>query len=223
MFTGIVQTMGVVRSIRQGSTAARLALDAPQLARPIAAGSSIAVNGVCLTVADSDDSRIEFDVIPETLSRSTLNNLHPGARVNLEKALRAGDPLDGHMVQGHVDGLARLHDLRSGPGGHLLTFRVDAELIAYIIPKGSIAIDGVSLTIATVEADTFTVALIPTTLGVTTLSTLKVGDHVNIETDILARTIVTTMRRLGGEQLRLIEAAEDHARLTLESLRENGW
>lgn len=215
MFTGIVQTMGVVRSVRRGSTAARLALDAPALARPIPLGASIAVNGVCLTVAVADDSRLEFDVVPETLSRSTLGSLHVGARVNLERSLRAGDGLDGHMVQGHVDGTARVESIQTAGGGHVLRFRADDELIAYLIPKGAIAVDGVSLTIAEVEAGTFSVALIPTTLAATTLGLLQVGDRVNIETDILARTVVTTLRRMtaGGKR----------SGLTIESLRENGW
>lgn len=224
MFTGIVQTMGVVRSVRQGSTTARLALDAPGLSRPIPLGSSIAVNGVCLTVAACDETRVEFDVIPETLARSTLGGLAAGARVNLERALRAGDPLDGHMVQGHVDGIATVQHIRTGEGGHVLTFRADTKLMPFIIPKGSIAIDGVSLTIATVETDTFSVALIPTTLAVTTLGLLKVGDKVNIETDILARTIVTTLRRLHGrEGSPAGESPHPPGSLTVESLRENGW
>lgn len=215
MFTGIVQTVGVMRSIRQGSTATRLALDAPGLIRPIPLGSSIAVNGVCLTVAACDQTRVEFDVVPETLARSTLGTLTAGAPVNLERALRAGDPLDGHMVQGHVDGIARVHSVRTGDGGHVVAFRLDDELMSFVIPKGSIAIDGVSLTIASVEADTFSVALIPTTLALTTLGRLKPGDRVNIETDILARTIVTTLRRWQDRR--------ETSGLTVESLKENGW
>jgi riboflavin synthase len=215
MFTGIVQTMAVVRSIRRGSTAARLALDAPGLTRPIPPGASIAVSGVCLTVAADDQPRIEFDVIPETLSRSTLGSLAPGARVNLERALRAGDPLDGHIVQGHVDGIARVASVRTGDEGHVLSFDANADLMPFIIPKGSVAIDGVSLTIAAVEAETFSVALIPTTLAITTLGLLKIGDRVNIETDILARTVVTTLRRLTGTSGR--------PGLTVEALTENGW
>jgi len=215
MFTGIVQTMGVVRSVRHGSNGARLALDARDLARPIPAGASIAVSGVCLTVAGSGNSCIEFDVIPETLTRSTLGRLHAGARVNLERSLRAGDPLDGHVVQGHIDGIARVQAIQDTDGGHILRLRADCEWVPFVIPKGSIAIDGVSLTIARVEGDTFDIALIPTTLTVTTLGLLKVGDLVNVETDILARTIVTTLRRMTGNS--------ERPAMTVESLRENGW
>jgi riboflavin synthase len=215
MFTGIVQAVGVVRSIQQGSAAARLALDAPQLTRPIPPGCSIAVAGVCLTVAAADETRVEFDVIPETLSRSTLGGLKAGARVNLERSLRAGDPLDGHVVQGHVDGIARVGAISTGDDGHVVSLIAKGQLMPFIIPKGSVAIDGVSLTIAGVGTDAFSVALIPTTLAATTLGRLKAGDCVNVETDILARAIVTTMRRLTG--------TSEHPGLTIESLRENGW
>lgn len=215
MFTGIVQFMGVVRAIRRGSAAARLVLDAPGLPRPLVIGSSIAVNGVCLTVTAFDDSRIEFDVIPETLSRSTLGALAAGAAVNLEPSLRAGDPLDGHMVQGHVDGVGVVRSIESGAGGHVVTFEAGEELMPFVIPKGSIALDGVSLTVASVAGNRFSVALIPTTLGATTLSQWRVGQCVNVETDILARTVVSTLKRW--------HASETAPALTLERLRENGW
>jgi riboflavin synthase alpha subunit len=215
MFTGIVQFMGVVRAIRRGSAAARLVLDAPGLPRPLVIGSSIAVNGVCLTVTAFDDSRIEFDVIPETLSRSTLGALAAGAAVNLEPSLRAGDPLDGHMVQGHVDGVGVVRSIESGTGGHVVTFEAGEELMPFVIPKGSIALDGVSLTVASVAGNRFSVALIPTTLGATTLSQWRVGQRVNVETDILARTVVSTLKRW--------HASETAPALTLERLRENGW
>lgn len=215
MFTGIVQATGTVRSIRTGSTAARLALNAPALPRPIPPGSSLAVSGVCLTVCASDDTLIEFDVVPETLARSTLGALAAGARVNLERSLRVGDPLDGHVVQGHVDGVARVLAVRDGTQGHVVTFHAGDELMPFIIPKGSIALDGVSLTIAGVSGDTFNVALIPTTLAVTTLGGLRPGDRVNVETDVLARTIVTTLGRW--------RARAGQPPLTVESLRENGW
>lgn len=214
MFTGIIQAVGIVRSIRNGSASTRLALKAPALPRPIALGASIAVNGVCLTVSDVDKIHIEFDVVPETLTRTTFSHLRPGTRVNLECSLRAGDGLDGHMVQGHIDGLARVAAIRADRDGHVMTFNISDDLVAYIIPKGSIAIDGVSLTIVSVEVDSFSVALIPTTLAATTLGERRIGDRVNIETDILARTIVTTLRRQQGFT---------QAPVTLASLRENGW
>lgn len=215
MFTGIVQALGVVRSVRRGSAGARLALDAPGLSRPLPDGCSVCVSGVCLTVVRSDEQIVEFDVVPETLARSTLGRLAAGDRVNLERSLRAGDALDGHVVQGHVDGIAAVRKIRSGGEGHAVSFTADEPLMAYIIPKGSIAIDGVSLTIAEVGEDEFSVALIPTTLSATTLGSLSAGDRVNIESDIVARTIVTTLRRW--------EHSQDRKPMTIESLRENGW
>lgn len=214
MFTGIVQTTGVVRSIQRGSDGIRLVVDAPDLTRPIPDGASTCVSGVCLTVAHSDAVRIAFDVVPETLARSTLGAWSPGRRVNLEPSLRAGDPMDGHIVQGHVDGTARVSAISGGEGG-LWTFTTDSALMPFVIPKGSIAIDGVSLTIAEVDEMTFGVALIPTTLAATTLGELGVGDEVNVETDIVARTIVTTLQRW--------REAPAGQGVTMEMLREHGF
>lgn len=217
MFTGIVQSVGVVRSVRRGPAGARLVLDAPRLPRPLPLGSSVCVSGACLTVAICDDSSTEFDVIPETLERTTLGELAVGRRVNLERSLRIGDGLDGHMVQGHIDGIARVRGIeRDGARGYRIALAADAGLMTYMIPKGSVAIDGVSLTIADVTGDTFSVALIPTTLAETTLGDLAVGDAVNIETDILVRTVIAHLQRLGG-------AGPRGERLTLEMLREQGW
>lgn len=215
MFTGIIQATGTVRSIQRGSTSTHLMLDAPDLPRPITDGASVCVNGVCLTVTKSDPTSLEFDVVPETLSRSTLGSLSVADRVNLEPSLRAGDPLDGHMVQGHIDGIAEVRDIRTGSGGHIYTFAADGSLMPFMIPKGSVAIDGVSLTLADVGENTFSIALIPTTLAETTFGSLKVSDRVNVETDIVARTIVATMQRLQASH-------KGHA-LTMETLKEHGF
>lgn len=215
MFTGIIQAVGVVRSVRPTEAGARLEIDAPGLPRPIADGASICVNGVCLTAVSSQADTVAFDVVPETLKRSTMGRLKPGARVNLEPSLAADGRLDGHIVQGHVDGQARVSKIERSASGQAWTFAADAELQPYIIPKGSIAIDGVSLTIAGVDGDAFGVALIPTTLERTTLGALRVGDPVNIETDIIARTVVAALRRMQGRGT--------DSRLTVEMLREQGW
>ncbi|UCD28394.1 MAG: riboflavin synthase [Planctomycetota bacterium] len=215
MFTGVIRAMGTVQSIRRGSTSARLVLKAPDLPRPISNGSSICVNGVCLTVAKCDDTNIEYDVVPETLSRSTLGNLSVGDRVNLEPSLRMGDPLDGHMVQGHVDGTAQVREIRVNDDGHVIELLADESLISFTIPKGSIAVDGVSLTVVDVSNDVFSIAIIPTTLKETTLGLLKVNDKVNIETDILARTIVTTMKRW--------RSSPAESSITMDMLREQGF
>lgn len=218
MFTGIVQALGVVQAISRRSTGARLTVIAPDLQRPIIDGASICVSGACLTVVSSDESRIEFDVVPETLSRTTLGNLTAGKRVNLEPSLRAGDRMDGHVVQGHVDGTATIAEISSGPDGQVYSFKTEPQLMDYIIPKGSIAVDGISLTIARVgDHHIFSIALIPTTLRATTLGHASVGYRVNIETDILARTVVTTLRRYAAAP------SAAGGGLTLEMLRENGW
>ncbi len=221
MFTGIVHSMGVVQSISTRSTGARLEVNAPELPRPIVQGASICVSGACLTVIRSDETRIQFDVVPETLARTTLGALTPGARVNLEPSLRMGDGMDGHVVQGHIDGTARVARVVSGAQGQVWTFATNAELMPYIIPKGSITLDGISLTLASIgEQHTFDVALIPTTLAMTTLGARRVGDRVNVETDILARTIVATLQRyLHNPAVSLPPTGG----LTVEMLRENGW
>jgi riboflavin synthase len=212
MFTGIIQTTGIVRSLRPSGNGARLLLDAPGLPRPIPLGASVCVSGACLTVTACEAQSLEFDVVAETLARSTLGDLKAGDRVNLERSLRAGDGLDGHMVQGHVDGVANVRRIGSD---HMVAFEAPGSLYPYIIAKGSIAIDGVSLTIAAVSGTQFTVALIPTTLAETTLAELRVGDRVNVETDIVARTIVTTLERW-----------RDGTRgsgITMDLLREQGY
>src|SRR4051812_30077195 len=175
MFTGIVREVGRVVSF----DGHRLVIDAQTHA---AAGDSIAVDGVCLTAVDG--SQLAFDVVDETLSRTTLGALGPGDRVNLEPALRAGEPLGGHLVQGHVDGLGRVRSV-----GEPVWIDPPAELLRYCVEKGSITVDGVSLTIAALDGEGFAVALVPHTLEATTLRELAPGDAVNLEVDILAKYV----------------------------------
>ena len=212
MFTGIVRHAGKVTNFKPSAAGARLTIGASKLAAGVKHGDSIAVNGVCLTVAGSDGPLIEFDVVTETLRKSTLGALRKGAHVNLETSLRVGDSLDGHFVQGHVDGTAEFTRREIGTGDHLYWFAPQEHLLDCIVPKGSITIDGVSLTVAQVEDNQFSVALIPTTLELTTLASLRTGDHVNIETDVLARTIVHLLSR------QMPDAA-----LTLETLKSHGF
>lgn len=190
MFTGIVRHQGTVKAVRLGAGGSRLSIGCSELAASVAHGASVCVDGVCLTVADVRSPVLEFDVISETLERSTLRSLRVGAHVNLEPSLRAGDPIDGHLVQGHVDGTAELVRRDASAAQHVLHFSAEPQVRPYIIPKGSIALDGVSLTIAGISHDGFSVALIPTTLELTTLERLRVGDRVNVESDMIVRTIV---------------------------------
>jgi riboflavin synthase len=214
MFTGIIQGLGVVRSLRSTATGARLVLDAGILKAAPALGASIAINGVCQTVAACDFPVLEFDVVPETLRRTTLGGLSAGDRVNLESSLRPGDRLDGHFVQGHVDAVATVAEVDRAAGEWLVAFALeDPGAADCIIPKGSVAIDGISLTIADTDGPRFRVALIPTTLEQTTLAERQPGDRVNVETDILARTVIAFLRR----------TTPAAGRITPAFLREHGF
>ena len=184
MFTGLVHCTGTVTALRDG----RLSVDAP-LAGELAPGDSVAVNGVCLTAAAVDGASFSADVMQETLRRSALGALAPGARVNLELALRPADRLGGHVVQGHVDGVGRVREVREEGFARVVTVAADGELLRYVVEKGSIAVDGVSLTVSALEDDAFEVSLIPETRERTTLGAVQPGDEVNLEVDVLAKYV----------------------------------
>ena len=197
MFTGIVQRIGRVQAIEPRGFGSRLVIDPRGLPGPIEAGDSVCVGGVCLTVAEPPDRDVlSFDVVRETLSKTSLGRLSAGGGVNLERSLTPSQSMGGHFVQGHVDGLAEVAAIQDDPKDWRVTLRPPAELMAYAIPKGSVTLDGVSLTIAAVHAEAFDVALIPTTLEHTTLDAWAVGDLANIEADILAKTVVHTLQRM---------------------------
>jgi riboflavin synthase len=177
MFTGIVREVGRVAAF-DGS---RLIVETGTEAD---VGDSVAIAGVCLTVAARRDGSLAFDVVPETLARTTLGNLKAGAEVNVEPSLRAGDPLGGHIVQGHVDGVGTLRER-----GDLTWFDAPSEIVRYCVEKGSIAVDGTSLTVAATDDEGFAVALVPHTLEATTLGALSPGDRVNLEVDLLAKYV----------------------------------
>jgi riboflavin synthase len=185
MFTGIVRELGRVEAF-DGS---RLVVAAPETAATVGLGDSVAVAGVCLTVVANEDGRLAFDAVPETLSRTALGSLRPGGAVNVEPSLRVGDPLGGHVVQGHVDSVGRVRSVT--PEGDSRRVWVDAPetIVRYCIEKGSIAVDGASLTIAAFDDEGFEVALIPHTLAVTTLGSLEPGDEVNLEADVLGKIV----------------------------------
>lgn len=212
MFTGIVERTGRIILTKAAPLGRRIGVDAGTMAGECELGASVCVSGVCLTVSSVNRDTIEFDVIRETLDRSTLGKKSAGDSVNLERSLRVGDRVDGHFVQGHVDGTAEVAHVCDTGTEHVLRLKPDKTLMPYIIPKGSVAIDGVSLTIAEVDHDEFAVALIPTTLERTTFSVLCAGDRVNIETDILTRTIVHRLTGLAGGDA-----------LNMETLREAGF
>ena len=193
MFTGIIEQVGEVVGVEHGPDAARVTVRGPLVVSDAKHGDSIAVSGVCLTVVQWDEYTFTADVMAETLAMSTLDYVHPGLAVNLERAARVGDRIGGHIVQGHIDGTAKLLAVTPGSAWRVLRFSLSPELAPLVARKGSIAVDGVSLTVSGVGghgADAwFEVSLIPETLTATTLGARTVGDEVNIETDILARHV----------------------------------
>ena len=189
MFTGIIRERGRIVAADAEGTGVRFVIEAPRTAAGVATGDSVSVQGCCLTATAVDDGTVSLTAVPETLQRSTLGRLGPGSEVNLELALRAGESLGGHYVQGHVDGVARVRSLQ--PEAEDVRLWVDAppELLRYCVQKGSIAVDGVSLTITELDGMGFAVALVPHTLAETTLGRLQTGDEVNVEVDVLAKYV----------------------------------
>ena len=195
VFTGLIREVGRVASVDGDGNGVRLAVEAPETAGGTAVGDSIAINGVCLTAVEVGDSRIAFDAVPETLAKSALASLRAGSRVNLEPALRAGEALGGHYVQGHVDGVARVRSVEREGDGKRIWFDAPPELMRYVVEKGSIALDGTSLTVADLDDAGFAVALIPHTLTATTFGQLESGDAVNLEVDVLAKYVERLLAR----------------------------
>ena len=195
MFTGLIREVGVVAAIEAGGDGLRLTVEAPETARAAQLGDSVALSGVCLTVVDRADGRLAFDAVPETLARTSLETLEPGSRVNVEPALRAGEPLGGHYVQGHVDGVGAVRSVEAEGDGKRIWVDSPADLLRYVVEKGSVAVEGTSLTVAGLDDRGFAVALIPHTLAQTTLDALTAGDRVNLEVDVLAKYVEKLLRR----------------------------
>ena len=215
MFTGIIEELGTVRGLRPGSDGALLTIAAGRTAKTLSRGDSVAVNGVCLTVTRAVKGDFSCDLSAETLRRSTLGRLKQGMSVNLERPLAVGGRLGGHFVQGHVDGAGKLDSKIPGGEGCVMSFCFPRELARYLVTKGSIAVDGISLTIASLEEENFAVAVIPHTLEVTNLKTLNPGDDVNLEVDIMGKYFERFF------QLGLIR--EQPAGLTFEYLKNQGF
>ena len=187
MFTGIVRERGRVLAAERNGDGLRLRVDAPETGATAAPGDSVAINGCCLTVTTALDGTLAFDTVPETIARTNLGDLAPGAEVNLEPALRVGEPLGGHFVQGHVDGTGQVERFEPEGDGARLSLRLPPEFLRYCVEKGSIAVDGVSLTIAALRDDGIEIALVPFTLEHTTLGAAASGDELNVEVDLLAK------------------------------------
>lgn len=215
MFTGLIEDVGKVAGLVRSGEAGRLTVTTVLPSVEIRLGDSVAVNGVCLTVTRQETNGLTFDVSPETLDRSTLGALRSGDNVNLERALRLSDRLGGHIVTGHVDCIAAVEERREVSGTIVFTFRLlDTAMARYVIPKGSVAIDGISLTVNKVNDPAFSVTIIPHTAAMTTLPHRKPGDRVNIETDIIGKYVE---RLLAGQVGTTTEG------VTLDLLARNGF
>jgi riboflavin synthase len=198
MFTGLIETVGQVMSAEASAAGLRLRVDLAAAAEDVRPGHSVSLSGVCQTVAAIDGRVAAFDAVAETRARTTVGRWRPGTRINIERSLRPGDRLGGHFVAGHVDGVGRVVENRERTDGWWLRIEAPADLFVEIAPKGSIAIDGVSLTVVEAAAPLLSVTLIPTTLRETTLGTLRPGDGVNLETDMLAKYVRRAMAAMSG-------------------------
>lgn len=210
MFTGLIEEIGTVENLTRGAVG-RLTIAAPVIAANVQVGDSVAVNGACLTVTSIAGRELTFDAVAETFSRTTLGELRAGDRVNLESSLKAGEPIGGHFVQGHVDGVGTILTSRSLGESRVVRINAPGDVLTYVVEKGSIAVDGVSLTVASCDSAGFTVAVIPHTLKSTTLSMKQPGDRVNLEADILGKYV---QKMLGAMQA---------SGITEELLRDAGF
>lgn len=217
MFTGLIEGIGKVVLCSSAGRAARLRLEMGRIAEGVNLGDSVAVNGACLTVTHVDGRIVEFDVSAETLRVTTLADLKPGEEVNLERSLRVGDRLGGHFVLGHVDAVGKILALHKSPGQITLDVVAAADVLAQLIPKGSVAVDGISLTVADLRPDRFSVAIIPTTFRKTTLRSKSSGDRVNIELDVIGKYVAGLLGRSRGA------ASGPAGEISVEFLAEHGF
>ncbi|MHC4124538.1 MAG: riboflavin synthase [Planctomycetota bacterium] len=213
MFTGLIETVCTVKSTKRLGDSMLLIVDLGALATDGKLGDSIAINGVCLTITGLNGNLATFDVSSETLSKSNLAGLKPSSQVNAERAMKPTDRFGGHFVLGHIDNTAKILSIENKGRFHLIKFTADAKILSQLIPKGSVALDGISLTIAELSEKSSTVAIIPKTWEKTNLSTLKAGDKVNIEIDIITKTIKKQMEQLLPKQ----------EKLTIEKLKQFGF
>lgn len=214
MFTGIVEEVGTVERVQRGARSAVLHIKARTVPEDLRLGDSVAVNGVCLTVVSHHAGGFAADVMHETLDRSALADLRSGSRVNLERAMAANGRFGGHIVAGHVDGTGRIARLRRDDNAVWYTIQTGPEVLRYVVEKGSIAVDGISLTVARVEADRFSLSVIPHTAAVTTLGERRTGDRVNLECDVIGKYVEKLLRTAGPRR--------PEGGLTREFLAQNG-
>lgn len=216
MFTGIVEEVGVIRQIRRGAHSSVLTIGAETVLSDLKIGDSVAVNGVCLTATSLGSGFFTADVMHETLRRSSLGSLTSGSRVNLERAMAANGRFGGHIVAGHVDGVGTIAAIEKDDNAIWFTITAPAQVLRYVVEKGSIAIDGISLTVARVETDRFAVSVIPHTAAVTLLGQRRTGDRVNLESDLVGKYVERLLRPAPEEK-------GQESKLTMEFLSQHGF
>lgn len=215
MFTGLIEEVGIVQSVIKGVKSAKINISANKILEGIKVGDSISTNGVCLTVTEFDHKGFSVDVMPETMRRSNLKNLKHGSKVNLERALKLGDRLGGHMVAGHIDGVGIIRAFEEEDNATWVTIEASRDILKYVVNKGSIAIDGTSLTVAYVDDRILKVSIIPLTSDETTLLTKQIGEEVNLECDMIGKYI--------EKLLAFKEEAAPNKTIDINFLRENGF
>ncbi|MCK9340519.1 MAG: riboflavin synthase [Synergistaceae bacterium] len=220
MFTGLIETIGIISAIHPRGDVWQIDIEAPKIAGELRLGDSVSVSGACSTVVRSDNRSFSIEIMEETRKKTKLGNLKSGSAVNLERAMRVDSRLDGHIVSGHIDGLARVEKIETYPETRKYYFSAGQDLISGIVSKGSVAIDGISLTVIDVTTNNFSVGIIPTTISETTLSELKEGDAVNIETDILGKYITKFLKTRFSDTA---EGGEMKNSLTWDKLVKYGW
>ena len=215
MFTGLIEEIGILQAIIKGTKSAKLTISADKVLQNIKLGDSISTNGVCLTVIHFSNKSFTVDVMPETMRRSNLKNLKSGSKVNLERALKLGDRLGGHIVSGHIDGVGHISAMEVEDNATWVTIEAESGIMKYIIEKGSIAVDGTSLTVAYVDNETFKVSIIPLTRDETTLLSKKIGEEVNLECDMVGKYV---------ERLAMFNKDNNtRSAINMDFLRENGF
>ncbi|MFW6269941.1 MAG: riboflavin synthase [Bacillota bacterium] len=218
MFTGIIEEIGILKNKYMAGDKYQVSIEAEEVIKKLTIGESIAVNGTCLTVVDFDDYNFTADVMPETLNSTNLKELEKGERVNLELPLTPVDFMGGHMVTGHIDGTGKIESIKAEKNARLVDISFDPDLQKYMVDKGSVALNGVSLTIARIKQNTLRVSLIPETWNKTNFSYIKIGDTINIETDLIGKYVLQFVQ---GEENN--NQLQDDSRLNKNFLRENGF
>jgi riboflavin synthase len=215
MFTGLIEEIGEIKSIEKAAKSARIIIKSEKVLQGIKLGDSICTNGVCLTVTEFTSNTFSVDVMAETVRSSNLGKLKPGSKVNLERALRLSDRLGGHIVSGHIDGIGTIVDLQNEENATWVSVKTTKDILKYIVHKGSITIDGISLTVAYVDDNIFKVSIIPHTKGETTLVIKKIGDDVNLESDMMAKYV--------EKLLSYGEVPKEKKPISMDFLKENGF